>query len=376
VEKSILEGVRVLDFGRVLSAPYGTLALADLGADVVKVEQPGCGDDTRSFGPPFVDGVSTYFLSVNRGKRSVTADLKVQNDIDKIIKLANVADVIVENFRPGFMTAIGLGATEIMKKNPRLIYCSLSGFGQSSDKPGYDLMVQGLSGIPSITGPTDGAPYKCGASIADLVAGMNVTQSVLAALYRRERTGEGAFIDVSMIDGQISLLTYHASAYLNANQEPKKMGNGHPSIHPFQPYEVKDGYLNLCVGNDRIFARFSKALLHPEWSSDKRFQTNPSRVRHREELDALIKPILKSRTIEEWKGLFASYSVPADGMLSISEALTQHATTVTHPHPKTERPVQTLVMPYQIDRLPRASERRSPLLGEHDQVVWNEWLAD
>lgn len=373
---AVLDGIKVLDFGRVLSAPYGTLALADLGADVVKVEQPKIGDDTRNFGPPFVDDVSSYFLSINRGKRSITADLKSDTDRAKIHQLAAVADVLVENFRPGFMSSIGLGAAELMAENPRLIYCSLSGFGQQSSRPGYDLMVQGLSGIPSITGPVGDVPYKCGASIADLVAGMNVTQSILAALFRRERTGKGAFIDVSMMDGQLSLLTYHASAYLNAGQAPIKRGNGHPSIHPFQPYAVRDGQLNICVGNDRIFERFAQALGHPEWSQDQRFQRNPDRVAHRAALDSLIQPILIEKSIQDWKVIFAKYGVPAAGVLSVAEALEQEATTVSHPHPTSDKEIRTLVLPYQIDSLPRAAQRRAPQLGEHNEVVWKDWLSE
>ena len=372
---AVLEGIRVLDFGRVLSAPYGTLALADLGADVVKVEHPEFGDDTRSFGPPFVDDISSYFLSINRGKRSITADLKNKDDRKRVFELATVADVVVENFRPGFMTDIGLGPTELRKTNPSLIYCSLSGFGQNDNRAGYDLLVQGLSGIPSITGPVDGVPYKCGASIADLVAGMNVTQSILAALFRRVRTGQGATIDVSMIDGQLSLLTYHASATLNAGQAPTKRGNGHPSIHPFQPYAVSDGQLNICVGNDRIFERFTRALGHPEWSEDPRFETNPSRVAHRAALDNLIEPILAQRTVLEWKTILSNHNVPADAVLSVPEALEQEAHTVTHDHPTSQKKIQSLVLPYQIDTEPRAAARRAPQLGEHNAEVWSEWLS-
>lgn len=372
---AVLDGIRVLDFGRVLSAPYGTLALADLGADVVKVEHPDHGDDTRCFGPPFVDDISSYFLSINRGKRSITADLKCKEDRQKLFELAGVADVVVENFRPGFMERIGLGAAALRKANPGLIYCALSGFGQKDNRPGYDLLVQGLSGIPSITGPVDDVPYKCGASIADLVAGMNVTQSILAALFRRARTGQGATIDVSMIDGQLSLLTYHASAALNAGQPPTRRGNGHPSIHPFQPYAVLDGQLNICVGNDRIFERFARALGHPEWASDPRFETNPSRVAHRVALDSLIGPILAQRTIQEWKVTLSQHSVPADGVLTVEEALEQEAKTVSHEHPTSPRQVQSLVLPYQIDSEPRAASRRAPQLGEHNAEVWTEWMS-
>lgn len=371
----VLTGIRVLDFGRVLSAPYGTLALADLGADVVKVEQPLKGDDTRTFGPPFVNDISSYFLSINRGKRSITLDLKKEEAREKLKTLIPVTDVFVENFRPGFMDEIGLGADDILSLNPRIIYCSLTGFGKSDPRPGYDLMVQGLSGIPSITGPQNGEPFKCGASIADLVAGMNLTQSILAALFRRERTGEGAVIDVSMLDGQLSLLTYHASAYLNAGVEPKRMGNGHPSIHPFKPYKTYDGHLNICVGNDRIFGRFVAALNHPYWGTEERFSTNPQRVKNREALDAFVCPLIMTRSTEEWQSIFDRFSVPVGSVLNVPEAL-QNAKTVTHEHPTSKSQIHSLVLPYQIDSLPRAAGRRAPRLGEHNSEVWEEWLKN
>ena len=371
----VLTGIRVLDFGRVLSAPYGTLALADLGADVVKVEHPQNGDDTRTFGPPFVNDISSYFLSINRGKRSITIDLKNEEAREKLKTLIPVTDVFVENFRPGFMDKIGLGADDILSINPRIIYCSLTGFGKGDPRPGYDLMVQGLSGIPSITGPQNGEPFKCGASIADLVAGMNLTQSILAALFRRERTGEGAVIDVSMLDGQLSLLTYHASAYLNAGAEPKRMGNGHPSIHPFKPYKTKDGYLNICVGNDRIFGRFVAALNHPLWGKEDRFATNPQRVTNREALDAFVRPLILARSSEEWQSIFDRFLVPVGSVLDVPQAL-KNAKTVTHEHPSSKAQIHSLVLPYQIDSLPRAAGRRAPRLGEHNSEVWEDWLND
>ena len=364
-----LHGIRILDFGRVLSAPYGTLMLADLGADVVKVEHPQKGDDTRSFGPPFVHGVSSYFLSINRGKRSIVLDLKKTSDLQTAIDLACHADVVVENFRPGVMEKLGLGVKYLREKNPRLIVASLSGYGREYPDPGYDLMMQGLSGIPSITGPVDGEPYKCGASIADLVAGMNLAQGILAALYRRERTGEGGIVDVSMMDGQLSLLTYHASAFLNGGVQPKRMGNGHPSIHPFQPYRCSNGFLNICVGNDRIFAQLARAMGHEEWSLDERFLTNPSRVAHRNELDALLKPLFLSQPREEWKRKLNEEGVPADIVASIPEALDAaraRGRIVEHAHPKQpEKSIYTLPIPYHLDGTDRGARRRAPNLGEH-----------
>lgn len=373
-----LGGIRILDFGRVLSAPYGTLMLADLGADVVKVEHPEKGDDTRSFGPPFVHGMSSYFLSINRGKRSISLNLKDPHDRDIAISLAEKADVVVENFRPGVMEKLGLGADFLREKNPRLIFASLSGYGRGLPNPGYDLMMQGLSGIPSITGPVDGEPYKCGASIADLVAGMNLAQGILAALYRREKTGKGGVVDVSMMDGQLSLLTYHASAYLNAGVAPKRMGNGHPSIHPFQPYRCADGFLNICVGNDRIFAKLARAVGYEDWIRDDRFSTNPSRVAHREDLDALLIPIFLSRSRMEWKEILHQEGVPADIVAEIPEALEaakERGRIVAHEHPfESSTSIYTLPLPYHLDGTSRSAARRPPKLGEHRTEVLEEWL--
>ena len=371
-----LEGIRVVDFGRVLSAPYGTMQLADLGADVVKIEHPEYGDDTRSFGPPFVRDVSTYFVSINRGKRSMALDLKKAEDVDVARRLIAVADVVVENFRPGVMKKLGLDYETLSKEHPTLVYCSLSGFGQAHpDKPGYDLMMQGLSGIPSITGPVDGEPFKCGASIADLIAGHNVTQGILAALFRRERTGKGGYVDVSMMDGMLSLLTYHASAYVNGGQEPKRRGNGHPSIHPFQPYECNDGYLTICVGNDRLFASLARALGHPEWAEDSRFVKNVDRVHHRDVLDALIKPIFLSKGKLEWRDILKSEGVPADIVATIPEAL-EYATWAEHAHPDGQSTVRSLIGSYRLDNEIPLSERCPPSLGQHQSEVVSDWLSN
>ena len=370
-----LEGIRVLDFGRVLSAPYGTMMLADLGADVVKVEHPKHGDDTRSFGPPFIRDVSSYFMSINRGKRSIALNLKDSSDRDTALQLMSAADVVVENFRPGVMDKLGLGYEAAFTQNPQVVYCSLSGFGQREpDKPGYDLMMQGLSGIPSITGPISGDPFKCGASIADLVAGSNVTQGILAALFRRERTGKGGYVDVSMMDGMLSLLTYHASAFENAGQLPTRRGNGHPSIHPFQPYRCQDGFLTICVGNDGLFRKFSQALGCPEWADDERFLTNAHRVAHRTVLDELIVPILESRGKLEWRQILQQHGVPADIVATIPEALKQ-ATWAEHPHPDGLSTVRSLIGAYRIDDREMIAERRPPCLGEHRGEVLSEWLG-
>ena len=375
--KGLLDGIKVLDFGRVLSAPYATLYLADLGADVVKVEHPKTGDDTRSFGPPFIQNMSTYFLSINRGKRSITLDMKCPKNQVIAQKLALKADVLVENFRSGVMDKWNLGSDVLLQKNPQLIYASLTGFGKKSKKPGYDLLIQGLSGISSLNGPVEGTPYKYPASIADLVAGMNLSQAILAALYRRERTGKGGVIDVPMIDGVHSLLTYHASAFLNAGVEPKRMGNGHPSIHPFRPYSTKNGQLNLCVGNDRIFEKLCSVLGKPEWFLEERFSSNPKRVEHRHELNQLLEPIFLQRNKEEWRDILQAGGVPCDIVATIPEAL-EDAHIVEHEHPQGSEytRIKTLGLPFAIDGEARVASRRAPKLNEHYDEVLEDWLND
>ena len=372
-DEKALDGLRVLDLSRVLSGPYATMCLADMGADVVKVERPGQGDDTRSFGPPFVDGESTYFLAINRGKRSICLDLKQEEDCEVLKRLASGADVLVENFRPGVMERLGLSYAELSEANPGLVYCSISGFGQEREGPGYDLMVQGLSGIPSITG--DGAiPTKCGASIADLVAGMNAVQAILAALVRRGRLGHGAWVDVPMLDGQLSLLTYHASAWLNAGVAPKAIGNAHPSIHPFRAYATMDGHLNLALGNDKLFEQFC-GLFELDWHQDERFSSNAVRVKNREALDALMGPFFAQRSTDDWLRRLEAAAIPAGPLLSVPEALSS-ASLLSHPHPTTGRAVKSIALPYSIGSSPRGSVRPAPELGAHKEEVLDEWLSD
>lgn len=375
--EGILNNIRVLDFGRVLSAPYATLYLADLGADVVKIEEPNAGDDTRSFGPPFMEDVSTYFLSINRGKRSITLDMKCPKNQKIAQELAMQADVLVENFRSDVMDKFNMGADTLLKKNPRLIYASLTGFGKASTKPGYDLLIQGLSGITSLNGPVEGENYKYPASIADLIAGMNLAQAILAALYRREKTGKGGIIDVPMIDSIQSLLTYHASAYLNADVHPKRMGNGHPSIHPFRPYQTKNGQLNLCVGNDRIFERLCSVLGKSDLLQDQRFSNNPSRVQYREELNRLLEPIFLQKSKEEWRESLQKGGVPCDIVATVPEAL-QKAHIVEHEHPNGPeyQKVKTLGLPFSIDGEPRSATKRAPRLNEHYEEVLMDWLGN
>jgi len=370
-----LSGLRVLDFSRVLAGPFASMTLADLGADVVKVEHPDGGDDTRGFGPPYSDGISTYFLSVNRGKRSIALDLKDPAGKARALALADRADVVLENFRPGVMTRLGLGPEVLRERNPGLVYCSISGFGRDVPRAGYDLVLQGMGGIPSLTGSVDGDPAKCGASIADLVSGQNAVQGILAALLRRARTGAGALIDVPMIDGQVALLTYHASGLLNGGATPRRLGNHHPSIHPYGAYRAKDACLNIAVGNDTLFLRFSEAMGQPEWADDPRFASNASRVAHRADLDPLIGAVLETDTVMGWCARLSAAGVPAGPINSVAEAVA-HVEMVEHPHPSGEGIVRTAPLPVRIDGAPRAAALRPPNLGEHTDEVLADWGVD
>ena len=367
-----LDGIRVLDFSRVLAGPFASMTLADMGADVVKVEHPERGDDTRGFGPPFSQGVSTYYLSVNRGKRSIGLNLKDPADKARALALADKADVVLENFRPGVMGRLGLGPEVLRERNPGLIYCSISGFGRDVNRAGYDLVLQGMGGIPSLTGEIEGEAAKCGASIADLVSGQNAVQGILAALVRRARTGAGALVDIPMIDGQVALLTYHASGLLNGGVSPKRLGNHHPSIHPYGAYRASDGSLNIAVGNDALFVRFCDALGQSAWASDERFSKNASRVAHREELDPLILEVLKADTAQGWCERLGAAGVPAGPINTVSEAV-ELVDMVRHPHPGGVGELQTAPLPVRIDGAPRAAKLRPPRLAEHTAEVLEDW---
>jgi crotonobetainyl-CoA:carnitine CoA-transferase CaiB-like acyl-CoA transferase len=371
---SPLQDVRVLDLSRVLSGPFASMSLADLGADVVKVEHPRLPDETRSFGPPFVDGVSAYYLSTNRGKRSITLDLKDPADQAIARRLALAADVVLENFRPGVAARLGLGATELRAEKPSLICCSISGFGQDDPRPAYDLVIQGMGGIVSLIGPPDGAPYKVATSIADLVAGQSAIAAILAALLRRERTGEGATIDVPMIDGQRAMLVYRASNWLNAGVAPARTGNEHASLHPYATFAVADGHLNLAVANDSQFAGLCRVIGRPELAVDPRFATNPARVAHRAALKDILDDVLPRRDRDDWLAELSAAGVPAGPIHTVAEAL-EGAPLVTHEHPEGGRPVRTVPLPFILSDAPRASERRAPRLGEHSAEIVAEWLG-
>ncbi|MSP92063.1 MAG: CoA transferase [Myxococcales bacterium] len=325
-----LDGLRILDLSRVLAGPYCTAILADHGAEVWKIENPAGGDDTRAFGPPFArNGLSTYFCAINRNKKSLAIDLKTPQGVELVRALAAKADVVVENFRPGTAERLGLGATALRAVDPRLIYCSLSGFGQTGpwrDKPGYDLAVQGLSGLQALTGAADGPPTKVGTSIADLVTGLHAVQGILLALHRRERTGLGDTVDVAMLDSVVALLTYQATGWLLAGNAPSRLGNRHPSIVPYETFACQDGHLNLAVGNDALFAKFAALVGHAEWSNDPRFARNPARVAHRDELVPAIAELLAADTVANWTERLGDAGIPCGPIFEVPAVLSHPQT--------------------------------------------------
>ncbi len=376
-----LEGVKVLDLTRVLAGPYCTMMLADMGAEVVKVERPGAGDDTRAFGPPFVNGESAYFMSINRNKRSVTMNFKHEKALGILRQLLETADVVVENFRPGTMESFGYGYEAVHAFNPRLIFCSISGYGHSGPDeklPGYDLIIQGEGGIASLTGSPDGPPFKVGSSQADIVAGMMGFQGILLALMARNQTGKGQKIDIGMLDCQIALLTYQAGIYFATGESPDRMGNQHPTITPYEMYRCKDGYINAACGNDNMWRKFCNVLGHDEWPEDERFQTNADRVQHRRQLGALIEPVMMEKTQTEWIDALRGVGLPCGPIQTVGQAcedpqvLTRDMI-VDLEHPKAG-PIRVTGLPLKLSDTPGEIHSPPPLLGQHTEEVLDEWL--
>lgn len=318
-----LDGIRVLDLSRVLAGPFATQTLADLGADVIKIERPARGDDTRHWGPPFAkagDGsdtdIAAYFLTANRGKRSVTVDMATAQGQAIIQSLANTSDIVVENFKAGHLARYGLDAKTLRARNPRLIYCSITGFGQTgpyASKPGYDFLIQGMAGLMSVTGPegADGMPMKSGVPIADLFAGQYATIAILAALNKRNTTGTGDVIDIALYDCQVAMLAHQAANYLTTSAPPKRLGNGHANIVPYDAYPARDGHFIIAVGNDTQFAALATVLGHSEWADDAAFSTNPARVRNRERLTDMIGAITRTKPAAHWLDACTVHGVPA-----------------------------------------------------------------
>ena len=364
-----LEGVRVLDLSRVLAGPYATMMLADLGADVLKVEHPERGDDTRHWGPPFAGGESAYFLSVNRNKRSVGVDLKSEAGLEKVKELAASADVLIENMRRGALAKIGLGYEVLKELNPGLVYCSITGFGPGpdEDRPGYDFLIQARGGIMGITGFEE--PTKVGVAAADMVCGLQAAMAVLAALYRRAETGDGARVEVPLFESQLSWLANRAQEYLVSGEDTGRMGNAHPSIVPYQTFHASDRPLALAVGNDSQFANLCKAVRRPELAKDERFATNPDRVANRDELVAILQEEFRKKTVDEWVEEIREAGVPCGPVNTLADVFSdEHVLSsgilreVEHP---TTGTLKMLASPVLVDRERLPIRRPPPTLGQH-----------
>ena len=393
-----LEGIRVLDLSRVLAGPWCTQTLADLGADVIKIERPGAGDDTRNWGPPFLptaDGreshESAYYLGANRNKRSVTCDIAQSEGQALVRQLAEHCDVFIENFKVGDMARYGLDYASLKAINPRLVYCSLTGFGQSgpyAPRAGYDYIIQGMGGLMSVTGERDdlnGGPQKVGVAVADLFTGMYATVGILAALRHAERTGEGQHLDMALLDTQVAMLANLGANYLVSDQAPGRMGNAHQNIVPYQVFEVApraDGgkdFIILAVGNDGQYAKFCEVAGRPDLASEPRFVKNADRVRHRAELVPLLEAVMKTRPKADWLSALEAAKVPCGAINSLDEVFSdpqvQARGMVTHWQHPLRADLPLVSSPIKLEKTPVRTDRPPPMLGQHTDEVLGELLG-
>ena len=375
--RGALAGLRVLDLTRILAGPLCTMMLGDMGADVIKVEPPGTGDDTRTWGPPFADTESAYFLGVNRNKRSITLNMAVKPGQEILARLLGQCDVLVENFKVGTLEKWGFGNDWLKAHAPRVIRCSITGYGSSGPKaglPGYDFILQAESGLMSICGEPAGEPMKYGVAIVDICTGMLACNAILAALQARHDTGKGQHVEVSLFDTSLAMLANVASNYLISGKDARRFGNGHPNIVPYTAYRVRDGMIAVAVGNDGQFAKFAAMLGKPEWSTDARYARNPDRVAHRESLDAAISEALVKSDAKAWLEKLTSAGIPCGRINSVEQALNDpHAAeremvrSASHP---TAGPVRMLGIPLRFSDTPASVRRPPPTLGQHtDQVL-------
>ncbi len=377
-----LDGIRVLDLTRALAGPYCTMFLGDFGAEVVKVEQPQVGDDSRGWGPPFVGKESAYFLSINRNKKSITIDMKTAEGVELVRRLAATADVLIENFRPGIMERFGLGDAELRARNPRLIYASLSGFGADGpmkDWPGYDLVIQAYGGFMSITGARDGEPTKVAVAIIDIVAGLMVGKAIVTALFARERNGVGQKIDTSLLEAEVACLIPYGSDYLATGKVPGRWGNAHPNIVPYQAFNTLDGYMVVGAASEGNWQRLCQAIEKPELSTDPRFSNNAQRVAHREELIAILQELFRKRDTARWIKLLSDAGLPCgpvntiDKVFADSQVL-QRKMLLEVEHP-TAGTVRMAGMPIKFSGTPASLRLPPPVLGQHSEEVLRSWLA-
>jgi crotonobetainyl-CoA:carnitine CoA-transferase CaiB-like acyl-CoA transferase len=369
-----LNGIKIVDLTRIFSGPFCTMTLADLGAEVIKIESPQ-GDDTRKWGPPFINDESAYYLSINRNKKSIVLNLKEEEGKQILLDLVKDADVVVENFRPGTIARLGLGYDVLKQHNPRIILASISGFGQTglyAQKPGYDVLAQGMGGLMSVTGEKGRAPVKGGYSLADIGSGMWATVGILTALWEREKSGEGQWVDASLLDTMVSWQTYLAGNYFATGKNPEPLGGAHPNIVPYQVFEASNGHFILAVGNDKMWQTFLGAIKRPELE-DERFATNPGRVENRDELIALLDNIFMKKTVKEWVAFFENIKIPSGPVNKFSDVLTdphvlEREMVIEMDHPTGEQ-VKMLGIPVKFSRTPGTARELPPKLGEHTEEV-------
>ena len=378
-----LEGLRVLDLTRALAGPFCAQMLGDMGADVLKVEQPGVGDNARGWGPPFQGGESSYFLSINRNKRSLALNLRDERGAEVLRRLVLQSDVLLENFVPGTLDRLGFSYQACRALKPNLIYCSISGFGQigpERERAAYDQVMQGLGGIMSITGEVGGPPMRVGIAIADIMAGMFAAYAVQVALYHRERTGVGQMIDTSLLDGQLAMLTYQAGRYFATGEAPPSSGNQHPTIVPYGVYRASDAYFNLAVGTEDLWRRFCAALELEPLRADPRFATNRDRLAHRDQLNALLEPLFAAHTIDQIQVLMDQASVPCGAVRDLHGVFTDPQVaalglieSLDHP---TAGAIKVVGPPYRLSETPPSVRLPPPLLGQHTDEVLRELAYD
>ena len=378
-----LAGLTVLDLTRVLSGPYCTMLLADMGARVIKVEQPGRGDDTRAWGPPFAGGETAYFLSINRNKESVTLDFKSPRGREILDRLIARADILVENFRPGTLARLGLDYATVRRSRPELIYGSISGFGQDGprrDQPGYDATIQAEGGLMSVTGDPDGPPFRVGVAIADLVAGLLAAQGITLALYVRERGGHGQHVDISMLVGVVSLLSYHASIFLTSGATSGRVGNRHATIAPYDAFQAADGELFLAVGNDDQFVRFCRVTGLQDLLRDDRFATNPARVVHYDALRPRVAGALGRQPREHWIAALTAAGVSCGAVRDVAEAMSDPQLLARRMIEVVEHvalgPMKVLGVPIKLSETPGHVRTAPPVLGQHTEPVLRELGLD
>ncbi len=381
--KGLLDGIRVLDLTRVLAGPYCTMVLGGLGAGVLKVEEPAKGGDTRQWGPPFVrNGLSAYFISANRNKRSLTLDLRLAEGQQVLRELIAQSDVLIENFKTGTLERMGFGWEELQKLKPDLVYCTITGFGYTgpySPRPGYDFITQALGGLMSITGSENGEPVRVGVAIVDLLAGQNACNAIIAALFARERQKTGQRIDISLLDSELATLTYVASNYLITGKSPKRYGNAHPNIVPYQSFKAKDGYFAFAAGNDLQWNRFLSQIGRQDLATDERFNTNPKRVANRVELIALLDELFATRSVAEWLAVCEAATVPAAPINTIEQVMTDPQVLaremIVESTMSDGEAIKMLASPLKIPTQPTSMRMPPPKLGEHSDEILAEVLG-